>query len=157
MDFGACCKGAGGLRDSPAGRQKYLEYLEWLAEDECRKKALLFDRMSKGWTHGAKEFKKAVLESGSGAREAAELLWERQLERCLTALGRTAADSESEARSADWKVAIATRLKRSALCKNARIDRKLNMGSRASISRYCSELENGGRPKAKRLLDELCQ
>ena len=44
---------AGGLRDTPAGRGKYKVYLGWLNENEPARKALRFERMSKGWVIGS--------------------------------------------------------------------------------------------------------
>ena len=49
----ACLQHAGGLADTPAGRQKYAEYLAWLAENAPEQKRLRFDRMSKGWANRA--------------------------------------------------------------------------------------------------------
>jgi hypothetical protein len=43
---------AGGLKDTAAGRAKYLAYLAWLAEDEPARKAQRFAEMSKGWVIG---------------------------------------------------------------------------------------------------------
>ena len=52
---------AGGLSDTAAGRRTYVEYLGWLAEDEPGRKALNFDRMSKGWVIGGRSFKKELM------------------------------------------------------------------------------------------------
>ena len=41
---GAALEQAGGLKDTPAGRRKYVEYLAWLAEDEPGRKALGFEK-----------------------------------------------------------------------------------------------------------------
>ena len=38
-----------------------MEYLEWLCEDEPARKALNFERMSKGWTIGSSGFKKELI------------------------------------------------------------------------------------------------
>lgn len=62
LDLETCLRAAGGLKDSSAGRRKYAEYLEWLAEGEPHQKALNFEGMSKGWAMGSDEFKGALLE-----------------------------------------------------------------------------------------------
>lgn len=167
MCFAAFLEGAGGLKDTPAGRRKYEQYLAWLSEDGQAQKSAAFDRMSKGWAMGSKEFKKAALkdeESRSaavalGSKDYAELreeMWEDELGACLGRLGKRAADIESDPKSADWKVAVAVRLKRAGLCTNSWIGRRLNMGAPASISRYCGELERGSRPRAAKLLARIC-
>jgi hypothetical protein len=45
---------AAGLKDSAAGRAKYLDYLAWLAEDKPARKKQRFAEMSTGWVSGAK-------------------------------------------------------------------------------------------------------
>ena len=172
MRFEAFLEGAGGLKDTPAGRAKYEQYLAWLNEDDQARKNAAFEKMSKGWAMGTKEFKRAILEDeksriaqiemGSkdyaGLREELwEELWENELNRYLKLLDKKNSDLELDPKSADWKVAIATRLKRKLLCKNPFISQALNMGAGASISRYCSELENGKRPVAMKLLERLDQ
>lgn len=168
MRFDAFLEGAGGLKDTPAGRDKYAQYLAWLHEDDQAKRSAQFDRMSKGWAIGTREFKRAIVEDEKrrvaclelGARDYAEIRaerWESELQRCLDKLGKSSADARADPKSADWKVAIATRLKRKMLCKNPWIDATLRMGAGASISRYCSELEKGARPRAKELLMQLDQ
>ncbi len=52
---------AGGLKDTPAGRRSYRDYLEWLSGEEQERKKLGFEQMSRGWLKGSKDFRKAVL------------------------------------------------------------------------------------------------
>jgi len=166
MCFEAFLEGAGGLSDSRAGRDRYESYLAWLAEDEQAKSAAAFDRMSKGWALGTKEFKRAVIEDeksrlaalelgSADYEEAREQMWEAELERCMKVLGKASSDLSADSKSCDWKVAVATRLKRAMMCRNPWIGQRLNMGASASISRYCSELERGARPRAGKLLEVL--
>lgn len=67
---------AGGLADTPARRKRYLAYLSWLQEDDAGKKELEFERMSKGWAVGTRQFKKELIKvqedlaSGSERGEA---------------------------------------------------------------------------------------
>ncbi len=54
---------AGGLRDTPADWKRYADYLGWLQVDEAGQKALDFDRLSKDWAVGEREFKKELSKS----------------------------------------------------------------------------------------------
>jgi REP element-mobilizing transposase RayT len=100
MDCTGALKAAGGLADTPKGREQYLNYLKWLLADDTAQKAMAFDKMCRGWAIGAKKFKKALLEEledakkedeatdssaavdryyGEGLREANELRWAKLL------------------------------------------------------------------------------
>lgn len=166
LDLAACLEGAGGLKDTPAGRRKYGEYLEWLAEDEPRQKALLFDRMSQGWALGTTGFKKALLEDGKAlrsclelgvddAREMRELAWEGRLDRCLAEIGKGRTDLEADPKSADWKIAVACYMKKRLLCRNGWLAERLNMGAESAVARYCSEFFRGGRSGARHAYERL--
>jgi len=48
---------AGGLTDEKAGHARYFEYLRWLTENDAAQREQQFDRMSRGWIIGSKEFK----------------------------------------------------------------------------------------------------
>lgn len=161
LDLGTCLQAAGRLKDVTAGRRKYAEYLSWLAEDEPRQKAMLFDRMSKGWVMGSKDFKwallddeksmKACLELGVGdAKEMRELAWDKSLVFCAEALEVDLSEAGSSLKSADWKVAIAGYLKRRLLCRNGWLAAKLNMGTEYGVSRYVTEMFEGKRTEAKK-------
>lgn len=163
LDLAPCLEAAGGLRDTPAGRRKYGQYLEWLAEDEPRQKAMAFDRMSKGWALGAREFKQALLQDekaalsevalgGADKRELRELGWERELERCLRALGAQAGEIELAAKSADWKIAAAAWLKTKRLCSNVWLARRLSMGDPSAVCRHVGQALSGQRGNAGKLL-----
>lgn len=80
-----------GLSDAtdrhPAGRHSYKDYLIWLATDESAQKELYFEKLTRGWAIGSKEFKQALLEEipehkiigVEDAGEGRELLWEEKL------------------------------------------------------------------------------
>ena len=166
LSFDACLEGSGGLKNTPAGRRKYAQYLAWLNEDEAQQKAYLFDRMSKGWAHGTKEFKKALIRDGekerhhlqlggTGSREALELVWEDDLERCLEVLGKRFSDASTEAKSVDWKIAVCAWMKRRHLCRNRWLSGMLSMGVEAAVSRYTKQCREGERPAARKLLRQL--
>ncbi len=49
MSYETLLEGAGGLKDTSAGRRKYAQYLDWLSKDEQAQKDAAFETMSKGW------------------------------------------------------------------------------------------------------------
>jgi len=150
---------AGQLKDTSAGRRKYAQHLEWLAEDEPRQKAFLFDGMSKGWALGARDFKKALLEDGKALRACLELGVDEaremrdtglgvEAERCLEALGKDRSDVEGDMKSANWKIAVASHLKKTLLSRNGWLADRLGMGTESAVARYCSEFFRGETSRA---------
>ena len=161
-----CLSGAGSLKDTPFGRSKYEEYLDWLQEDDVAQKAVNFDKMSKGWVLGTKAFKKellldqrqmtAAIKLGvNEAKEARELAWELRLSGCLKFLKKTEKEITVEAKSVPWKVAIASHLKSTMLCRNGWIGETLNMGSESGVSRLTSLGLNGRNREVTTLLKML--
>lgn len=73
----------------------------------------------------------------------------------MKVLGKKQAKIAADPKAADWKVAIATHLKSTMLCKNPWLGERLNMGSPAGISRYCSELQAGKQKAAAALLKRI--
>jgi putative transposase len=153
MDLSAALEHAGGLRDTPAGRKKYREYLDWLSTDEPAQKEMAFEKMCRGWALGTKSFKQSLLGSegllqegsldglqleGQELHEANELQWEHQLERMLSVLQKDTRDILSDKKSAQWKVWIANVLKRNTAATNVWIADKLNMGAPQSVSMQTS-------------------
>lgn len=160
-------EGAGNLRDTPKGHRDYANYLAWLVEDEPARKEMQFEKMSKGWALGSDAFRRelikdeqellAQIELGvSDARELREAAWECTVRTCMNALGETESGVTSAKKAADWKVAIAAKLKTEQLCRNGWISKRLNMGADAAISRYCAEMFHGERPQAMRLFQHIC-
>jgi len=166
LEFGVALDACGGLRDGSVGRRKYREYLSWLIEDEPRQKAMLFDRMSRGWAHGSKEFKSALLEDGKremarrvlegdADAEAKEIVWASWLSACLKALGKSFEDAESDAKSVSWKVAVCAFMRRELGCKIAWMSERLNMGAGAGVSRCLKRLREGESPGVSKALSVL--
>ncbi|MCZ6672504.1 MAG: transposase [Verrucomicrobia bacterium] len=166
VDFEASLGSAGSLKDTPAGRRKYREYLTWLAEDEARQKSLDFDRMSKGWAIGGKEFKKGLLNDEkylkaclklgvNEAREMRETAWAYRLERCCGVLSKSAEHIVNELKSADWKVATAAYMKKKLLCRNGWLAERLSMGTESAVARYTSEFFRGEREQVAPIYDKL--
>ena len=137
---------AGGLKDTAAGRAKYLAYLAWLAEDEPARKAQRFAEMSKGWVIGSVGFAKEVVGAyaetlGEGRRMAAETrftqeaLWQEALTEQLGKLGRTTAELAATGKSAEWKLALAAALKARTTATNRWLGAALHLGSLHEVSR----------------------
>lgn len=166
LDLSACLVGAGELKDSRPGWGEYAAYLNWLCEDEPTRKSMLFDRMSRGWVHGTKEFKEALLEDAKVRRaaiefgeadlvEARELAWSGRLEACLEFVGVNWGEAVGAAKSAPWKAAIAAHLKSKLLCRNRWMGERLKMGSESGVSRLCSRVLSGDLKEASKMLEGL--
>jgi putative transposase len=166
LDLRTCLEGAGGLRDEPAGRRSYGDYLRWLQEDDATRKTMEFDRMSRGWAIGSRGFRREMAQEDrkkgamaklthAEAREAREERAEAMVERCLEALGRKETDAAREPKSADWKVGVATFMKQRMLATNPWLAERLHMGTAAGVSRYTAETLAGRRPGAERCRERL--
>lgn len=140
---------AGGLRDTPAGRRKYAEYLRWLGEDEAAQKSLRFEQMCRGWVIGTKGFRKelikenrnvaALRELGSDeAAEAREEALQETLEELLQKAGRRRTHLRRDGKFADWKVALAAAMKQRTTVTNRWLSENLAMGSLHEVSRQVS-------------------
>ena len=140
---------AGGLKDTPAGRMRYLAYLAWLHEDDAGKKDLQFDRLSKDWAVGTREFKKELVKqhqhleaaldkNESGPRELAQELWTERMTAYLAALKKTDHDIRGDVKAAPWKVAVAAAMKATTTASNPWLARQLNMGSPFRLSRLAT-------------------
>jgi REP element-mobilizing transposase RayT len=137
---------AGELADTPAGAKKYLEYLAWVAQDEPARKAMQFDRMSKGWIVGSNDFKvamalehrnaaAALARGDRDAQEAREGLRQALLDQLLREAKRTRNDLGRSAKMADWKVALAAAMKAKTTVTNRWLAEELHMGSLHEVSR----------------------
>jgi len=137
------------LADTPAGRRSYKDYLAWLAADESAQKDLCFETLSRGWAVGSKEFKRGLVEEIAedriiGVEEAAEgrrLLWERKLEELKAEFSEE--EKQDGAKSADWKVAVAARMKETTTASNRWLSAQLGMGNMHNMSKLTSECSRG--------------
>jgi putative transposase len=154
---------AGGLRDTAAGRRKYLDYLAWLAEDERAKKELLFDRMSRGWVIGTRDFKKAMLREHAHAaaavrrgddvlRDVLEAALQEELDRLLRKSGKQRRDLTCSGKSEGWKLAVAAAMKASTTVTNRWLAENLAMGSLHEVSRKVQAWSRRPDPKLCRRL-----
>ncbi|MBC7365474.1 MAG: transposase [Undibacterium sp.] len=148
---------AGGLRDTPRDRRRYVEYLGWLQEDEAGKKALEFDRLSKDWAVGEKDFKKGLLKAHrhlEGARERGDIgprelsmeFWRERLDLLLAALKKDDRDIAKDPKGEGWKVAVAADMKTATTASNPWLAKALGMGSPFRLSRLVSACHVDPRP-----------
>ena len=155
LDISGALDYAGGLKDNRIGRGKYADYLKWLSTDESARKEMAFDKMCRGWALGTKDFKRKLLETegllkdgnmqalrleGKELREANELQWAAMLEHALYCLRKTQLDIDGSLKSADWKIWIASELKRRSSASNVWIAEQLNMGAPQAVSMHTSQL-----------------
>jgi len=166
LEATASLDAAGELADTPAGVRSYWNYLAWLTADASAQKEHAFDRMSRGWAIGSKGFLTDVARADrrlrvrqkltqAEARAARETVWTATLEACLKALEHELAEAASAPKAADWKVAIATYMKRRMLGTNAWLAGQLHMGTPFGVSRYAAEVARGDRPGAGQLVANL--
>lgn len=150
---------AGPFADTKRGRQRYRDYLAFVAADEGEKKRLEFDHAGRGWAMGSEAWKRALVnehkerlagEDGGEAdtKEARDLMWQTLLEEGLRRLKRGPEDVRRDKKSAAWKVALAAQLRSLGHVKNGWLAKHLNMGAPAGVSRYLSEYAAGQRSDA---------
>jgi putative transposase len=153
------------LEDDAEGRLHYRQYLEWVSSSEKEQQELGFEKMTRGWAKGSKEFKKELLAGMSSERlnqshekdmrEMKEAAWQRTVERCMGVLGKDGSDLEHEPKGALWKVAIACYLRETYLTPNAWIATHLKMGAVSSVQSWISRYRSAPSGDVKDELDKL--
>lgn len=142
-DYSTALDAAGHLADTQEGRRLYRDYLGWLCEEDEERKKLGFERMSKGWAKGSKEFKERLLLDvpdkkldqivESDAIEIKANKWEKALPEILDQLGLDPADAKSGKKSEPWKIAAARYLREYYLAPYKWITEELQMGTVNSV------------------------
>lgn len=162
---------AGDLTDTARGWKKYLGYLEFLAEDEPSRKALVSTRMSRGWCLGGREFKKemkkemanrgADLERFRGlepdaVKEERTEYWEERLQ-ALAKAAKTDLSKLPPQKSHPDKVRLAAALKHSTSVSNGWLTERLSMGQPASASQFVRRylLTEAGQAATEALLSRV--
>ena len=139
------------LPDTPKGRDLYKDYLVWLSTDQSAQKELCFEKLSRGWAIGSKEFRQKMLAEVpewqiagvEDADEGRKLLWEGKLAELKAKFSET--QRREQAKSADWKVAVATEMKKTTTVSNRWLSEQLGMGSLHTLSRLTGECRKGTR------------
>ena len=159
---------AGNLADTPAGRRRYLQYLDWLTTDESAQNELKFKEMSKGWAIGTEQFKKELHQNHSALRVALkrgdkdlgewrEAQQREVLEKLVHHLGKTTENIDKERKGTHWEIAIAAEMKRRTNASNPWLAQCLNMGSPFRLSRLVSSFESSdGRDGEAMKLKRIC-
>ncbi len=157
---------AGGLADTPAGRQAYGQFLAWQAAEGPAGKTTAYVSMSRGWALGTKDFKTALIRDHAlaeisrawektGVREMREARWAVALAAGLAALGKSSTDATAERKSAPWKVALAAKLKQTTQADNRWLAEHLHMGTPVAVSHHTGQLRRGLHPAAEKLRGKL--
>jgi REP element-mobilizing transposase RayT len=131
--------GAGGLPDIRAGWQCYADYLQWQDEEGPAGRSKAYVNLSRGWVIGGSDFKAVLLRDHAvavearaweehGAREIRELRWHSALAKALAVAEKNPKDILRAAKSAPWKLAIATALKQHTQSSNGWLSRHLQLG-----------------------------
>ena len=138
------------LEDSKGGWMRYLNQLAMKASDDSSEIETLEKRMCRGWCLGGKAFKKAIVKdllSNNGKAitlEKEELgdfnrtQWEFMLERCMIALGKTKEDIVRVGKSASWKKAIASNMRKRSSVTGLWLGDKLQMGAARNVNAMIS-------------------
>ncbi len=137
------------ITDSPAGWRRYSILLQLRSSEEAKEIAALDKRMCRGWCIGAREFKKLHAEEflvrketlrleKDGLADLNESHWEWVLEKCLVALKQTENAARVARRSADWKLAIASKMKSVTSVRNRWLSERLFLGVPRGVSSNCS-------------------
>ncbi len=153
------------LEDSKGGWMRYLNRLTMKASDDPSGIETLEKRMCRGWCLGGKDFKIAIVKDLISNGEAVTLekeelgdfnrtQWELMLEGCMNALGKTKEDILRDDKSAAWKKAIASKMRRRSSVTGSWLSDKLQMGAARNVNAMISYYDKGAIkrcPFAKRL------
>ena len=164
-DYTTCLGLSNRLADDRQGHLQYRQYLEWLSNSRKEQQELGFEKMTRGWAKGSKEFKKDLLAGiamerhnqahEKDTRELKEALWQSGVERCMELLGKDVSALEHAAKGALWKVAIACYLRERHLTPNAWIATHLRMGAVSSVQSWISRHRRDATGEVMRVLDQL--
>lgn len=150
----AALAAAGGLADTPAGRERYAAYLDWQAQEGPAGKSKAYANMSKGWALGGAEFRQALVQDHAllalsrawetaGAGEISELQWTRLLDDLLRAAELDQTQLSQRPKSAPEKMVLAAFMKARTQAPNPWLCQRLHLGHPRALShnlaRYRSE------------------
>ena len=138
--------------DTPSGWNRYRLHLRMKTTTDPKENEVLNRKMSRGWCIGDKQFKQTLAEEIDPGDPAVRLeqgalvdlneqKWTNALQRCLRQLDKTGNDIAIDLKSSRWKLAVASRLRRSTSVSNAWLSRSLNMGTARSVSAICGKYQ----------------
>ena len=136
-----------GWQDNIRGVQSYLDYLHDIGGQEQEQKKAGLTRLSRGWalgTHGwkqalAREHAHKIFREGMEKEEIGEmkqLFWEKTLAEALQSDGRKPEDLNTKPRLQQWKLAIATKLRKQAGAPISWIADNLHLGKPTTVRSY---------------------
>ena len=154
---------AGGLKPGPAGMRNYHNRLKLIMAQRPDERERLFENLTTGWYIGTSEgklrlsemVKNGEVEATHDARtQIANQDFEDLMLQGLSALGKTVKEIQRDAKSAQWKIALAAWIKERTSAKNRLISERLNMGHPATMSNHLTTYRRGPRkqcPHSKQL------
>jgi putative transposase len=169
LQMGTALKEAGALADTAQGRTAYQDYLVWQAARGPAGRNEAYVCLSRGWALGSQEFRaRLILDHAlagtvrawevSGAEEVHRTRWRTAMTLALSALAKTETDICHDRKSALWKVAVASHLKRTTQATNGWLAQTLQMGGGVAVSQYVGGFrrmaESGGRQQLE-LIEKL--
>jgi REP element-mobilizing transposase RayT len=136
---------AGGLVDSPAGRERYAAYLDWQAQEGPAGKSAAYVNLSRGWALGSAAFRTALVQDHAlvarsrawetlGAKEIKEIQWTQALAEMLKLAHLEPAQLFQQPKSAPAKLAVAAFMKRCTQASNPWLCRHLHLGHPRALS-----------------------
>ncbi len=144
-------RGNGRFGEDAAARQRYEELLIQLGRDEAQWEALGLKNLSVGWAIGtagwrqslAKEFRQTALEPGlhlAEVRELRERAWEDAIRSTLRVFKRTESDLATQPPQPDWKLRLASEVRRRTGAPWAWLAERLHLGPAGTLrSRLCRQ------------------
>jgi REP element-mobilizing transposase RayT len=147
-------RAGGRFADSANGRAAYVDYLVDLGRDEASWEARGLTGLSRGWAIGtnawrralAKSYGQQALGSGLAGKDVAALRlesWEAAIAEGLAEGNRRESDLELTPRKQDWKIELATQVRRKSGAPIAWLARRLQLGAPASLRSYLSRKRKG--------------
>jgi len=144
-------RGNGRFGEGLAARQRYEEVLIQLGRDEAQWESLGLKNLSVGWAKGtagwrqslAKELRQTALEPGlqlTEVRELRERAWDDAVKAALRAAKRTEEDLATGPMRQDWKIALASEVRRLTGAPWAWLTERLHLGPTGTLrSRLCRQ------------------
>jgi REP element-mobilizing transposase RayT len=135
----------GKIEDHGRGWQAYKKQLELSYLNSRKEESQLSEEMSRGWCIGSLRYKKSLIKEYKEQKphlrmqeqeleEANELYWHEVTERCMKKLRKGPKDIVNDNKTAEWKLAIAAKLKEKTTAKNKWIVERLKMGATSALS-----------------------
>lgn len=145
-----------GISDTAKGWLAYLDQLQLKSTRDPEEIKTLDRKMIRGWCIGDPEFKKIMANEVSATSPAIRLekealinlndeRWTIALESCRRRLGKIPGEVTTDRKSAEWKLAVAAKLRQSTAVNNAWLAEHLKMGTARSVSAICGKYERDRR------------